>query len=221
MRYVTRNCRIYCKMFGNDTGHSSPVLAGSRDILYSRERREREEWVCGRSVMTPDFSKAEKKMSWRLLGFPPPLSAGTSPSSRHGTHLSCPRNRHSRLSPVSCARRVSRRGLRETTTACGRVMRARRHPQDRSREAMSVSSDARPDEFPSRNWQQNWDFFRRLLLTQGFWHSHFVHPFVSPRSSPRLTSYCSISLGCTESSCTRTLIPVPISLDSPRRSAGN
>lgn len=65
--------------------------------------------------MTPDFSKAEKKKISRLLGFPPLLSRGDfspSVSARH-SHLSCPRNRHSRLSLVSSARRVSRRGLRE------------------------------------------------------------------------------------------------------------
>lgn len=76
-------------------------------------------------------------MSWRLPGFPLLLR----PLVPRDTHLSCPRNRHSRIFLLS--RRVPRR---DTTTACGRVMRARRHhalSQDRSHEAMCPYHPAR------------------------------------------------------------------------------
>jgi len=89
--------------------------------FYIRKKGEnRKKRARGRSVMM--ISVRLKKMSWRLPGFPPLLSAEISLHVSCGTHLSCPRNRHSRL---PSRMRDAYRGSRYATSACGKVMRAK------------------------------------------------------------------------------------------------
>lgn len=91
--------------------------------IHVEERREQEERAYGRSVMTPDFSKAERN-ELASPGFSVISLHGDFSLVSHGAHLSCPRNRHSCLSQV---RRAFHTATRDTTSTCGRVMRARRH----------------------------------------------------------------------------------------------
>lgn len=143
--------------------------------------------------MTPDFSKAEK-MSCRLLGFPPLLSARRLLSLiSHGTHLSCPRNRHSCLSPLSSATRSA--GC-DTTIACERVMRARRHhalPGSFSRGDVRIIRRAARRISPEK-LAAKLRLLSSTIARPGFWHSRFVRPSY-PRAPPRgLHRCCSISV---------------------------
>jgi len=91
-----------------------------RFIFVKKARTGRKERAVGQ--LWCQISVRLKKMSWRLPGFPPLLSAEISLHVSCGTHLSCPRNRHSRL---PSRMRDAYRGSRYATSACGKVMRAK------------------------------------------------------------------------------------------------
>lgn len=192
-------------------------------FIFVKERREQEERARGRSVITPDLRRKKWAGISRVLRR---FSPRRLPSSR-ATPIYLALVTDTLVVPLSRVRRVSRRGPRSDDRVPERVMRVRdgisHHPR-------VVLSDVRIIRCMARRISPEKLATKLRLLSSaiaqpGFWHSRSVHPS-RPRASLRgLHRCCSISIWLPElhreKKRERESFSVPISLDSPRRSAGN